>query len=300
MTLRISTVQICATPYFDRTYACRPFSQFVAEIFGCAIMGMTATVKEASTHSGIDPSPDQHDLPGLLPNPRLVLPRQIFQSGFVAVLTSFSAWIVSSAHEYYNGDSVDALFTVIVPGCTFFTMFRIGEDVALLINQSARLSDSTTQQIAAIVSYTFCVLEGLLWVVAVLAAVELVAWGNATHWVCAVLFAPVGMVCRVWVQGKLNRPGFPLGTLVCNSIACMLETIIVEFLGDTGVYLGFVEGFVTSLSTISSVIHEVVHEIDTIHKGRLRSGVCYLVVQVVAGTLLPLVVFWAAGRDCVA
>ena len=81
------------------------------------------------------------------------------------------------------------------------------------------------------------------------------------------------MTGRVWLQKQLNRPDFPVGTLVCNMLACLLEAIVVVFGGDTGGYLGLVEGIVASLSTISSVIHEIVHELDTIHRSNLRSGV---------------------------
>lgn len=276
-----------------------PFPQIVAELAGCAVMGLSATVKDAGRRRAphVPLRTEDADLPCVLPDPALVAPREIFQSGFAAVLTSFSAWIVSSAHYYYRGEWVDAIFTVLIPGSAFFTLFLIGEDAAFLTRR-ARLPAAIARPLVSFIAFAFRLMSGLSWVVAAVAAGALVNRGAATHWLSAVLFAPLGMTCRVWIQHRLNRPGVPFGTLLCNGLACLAEALIVVFGGDTGLFLGLIEGFVAALSTVSSVVHEVVHEIDDLHRaGFGRSGIAYLALQVVIGTVLPLIVFAAAGRD---
>lgn len=296
--VRISVVEICRQSYFVDTYACKPFPQFVAEMIGCTLMGLASTIGEASKRRHMIKTDDEsiQDLPCMFADENVKDFHFIFKAAFAAVLTSFSAWIVSSARYYYRGEWVNAIFTIIVPGSALFMLFLIGEDIGLFVHR--RFNPIRYRACFNYILKVISVLFGILaWIVAVCASGSLV-FQNATHWLSAALFAPLGAFCRIIVQENLNNTGrLPYGTLLCNAIACLCEALVLVYGGDDGIFLGIMEGLIASFSTVSSVVSEVVHGIPSIHEEKLFSGFFYFVLQVFIGTLLPLIVFWAVGRD---
>ena len=76
-----------------------------------------------------------------------------------------------------------------------------------------------------------------------------------------VIAAMLGGVAR-WQSGRLNRPGFPIGTLAVNTVAAFVAGLAAG--ASTTVSLVVVTAYLGSMSTFSTVTGELVDLRETI------------------------------------
>lgn len=291
---RLGILEICTTTYAE-TYACQPFPQLLADIFGSFLIGMTSTALNVNKrrHAYMIDFRDSK-LPILFPSECKTTATAffVFRSGFCSSFTSFSAWIISSAKSYYTGDYATAIFTIVIPGMTFFAAYNVGEILALAIHR--RLSCMRDKGwIDAVVRWLLVAAQAAVFAVAVCVAATLM-YAPATHWHVAILLAPVGACCRILFQAQLNTSDVPFGTMLSNISASGIEAVLVTFASGR-IRNGVLEGFVASFSTVSSFVDEITYHTRSIIRGVWRSDFLVCLTQIVLATAVALIVFAAGG-----
>ena len=280
---RMSFVAVCSKPFFVDSYPCRPFPQIVSDILGCAFMGLTTNMRLMSD--------DYHIVDGERKNRDAQFAHFVFRSGFTSVVTSLSAWIVASAHYYHRGDWPTAIFTVIIPGFAFFMSFKVAQDIALFLRLKLH-----ADRIFRYINFTVLnnLAAGCACIVVVCAGGLLSVTEPAdADWLIILLFAPIGCIVRIFIQEHFNRRKLPLGTILCNIIACTSEAFVIVTIGGTST-LGssLLEGLIASTSTVASVVHETFY-LPGLRQTITQSGIAFLVYQIVLCTVIPLCIFSA-------
>ena len=118
----------------------------------------------------------------------------------------------------------------------------------------------------------------------------------------SLLFSPIGTLAR-WRLSKFNmwRPGFPLGTFVCNLLACALSGSLGGLLaGNPGprertVLTSLINGFGGTLSSVAAFIQEILAGIDPIlfrFDGVVYAS-CSIFSALVIGFIFSASVDWA-------
>ena len=258
---------------------CALFPDFVGNTIGCLVLG--ALSSEASVATRTRTLHGESTFPAVLPSPSVDPITRALRGGFCSVLTSMSQWMVVTAERFVDGATVDALFTLWVGTCASLLAFNIGRDIAVGMRRAVRLSPPALRAIvtqSARLLVEWPIVPSGFWVAIVLQS----AWlgRGTTHWLVALLLAPIGTIVRLFLQDVLSSRvfGWPIGTFACNVLGTLAEAVFLRIAHQSPVVVGAMQGLCASLSTVASFVEEVVVAQPSIHASLSRSGCVYAIL----------------------
>lgn len=232
-----------------------PFSDFWANLVGCAVMGAVASrrvqigdlLNRVNVHSSLLTA-------GVM-------------SGFCGSLTSFSGWSQSASEAILNANvSLWVLIWLLGTATAMFAFTLVArrrnpDEVDKLRDEPVQKESSTWMLLLFLV--TLCVFMTVF-------------KPSSANWTLPPLFAIAGASLRLLLQEKLNKrwPTFPLGTFLCNLMGTVLLGVLRRFnAADPNIddewrngaisllpIVGI--GFCGALSTVSSMANEMILTLD--------------------------------------